>query len=95
MVQKELIITVEVRDKDGKLYKDVGDNPIVNVFQATCKDYGEGLTQIACEHLVKKFEAVCKEGSKINIEIRYLDEVTNTYPLLYSYYGAEKRFIKH
>lgn len=94
-MKKELTLTVEVRDKDGKLYKDVGDNPIVKLFQTTCKDYGEELTQITCENMVRKLEAVCREGSKINIEVRYLDEVTNTYPLLYSYYGAEKRFIKY
>lgn len=92
---KILHFTVEVRDKDGNLYKDSEGNRIVTVCDLELADYGEDFVQIACVKTVKKFESVCKEGSKINIEVRYFDSITNTYPTLYSYYGAEKRFVKH
>ena len=94
-MKKELILTVEVRDKDGKLYKDMNGNNITSVCDVEGSNFGEELTQFACENIVEKFEAFCKEGSKINIEVRYFDSITKTYPLLYSYYGAEKRFIKY
>ena len=92
---KTLYFRVEVRDKDGKLYKDKNGNNITSICDLEVLDYGEELTQIACEYLVEKFEVICKEGSKIDIEVRCFSEITVTYPLLYSYYGAEKRFVKH
>lgn len=94
-MRERLIIEVEVRDVNGKLYKDKYGDTIVNVLKFEIKDYGENLTELACYNIVDKFEAICKEGSKINIEVRYLDEITNTYPLLYSFYGAERKFVKH
>jgi hypothetical protein len=92
---KKLGFRVEIRDKDGNLYKDSEGNSITSVCDLDVADYGEDLTQFFCENIVKKFEAFCKEGSKINIEVSYFDEISGGYPSLYSYYGAEKRFVKH
>jgi hypothetical protein len=35
------------------------------------------------------------EGSSINIEVRDFDSISETYSLLYSFYGENQRFIKH
>ena len=94
-VMKTLHFRVEVRDKDGSLYKDMNGNNITSVCDVEGSNFGEELTQFTCENMVEKFESFCKEGSKINIEVRYFDSITETYPSLYSYYGAEKRFVKH
>lgn len=94
-MKKELIVIVEVRDKNGNLYKNNEDSPITKLFQTTLEDYGEELTHIACEHIVKNLETVCKEGSKINLSVVYKDSISGNFSTLYSYYGAEKKFIKH
>ena len=94
-MKEKLIIEVEVRDVNGKLYKDKNGNKITSVARFEIDDYGEELVGITCEHIAENFKAICREGSKVNIDVMYYDSVTNTYPFIYSYYGAEKRFVKH
>ena len=91
---KKLHYTVEVRDKDFKLYK---DSRGLNVTGFTFEDeeISETLAETVCKTEFRKYQAVCKEGSEINIEVRYFNEVTKTYPLLYSFYGGENKFVKH
>lgn len=91
---KKLHYTVEVRDKDFKLYKDSrGLNVMGFTFEEEEQD--ENLVHLICQYNFKKYQAVCKEGSDINIEVRYFNEITKTYPLLYSFYGGENKFIEH
>ena len=52
-------------------------------FERVCKIYHED------------FKAICKEGSKIDIEVRSYNKFSQSYMLLFSFYGAENRFIKH
>jgi len=79
-----LKVSVEVKT-DGK--------PVV--FDTVLKETDVNLIQLALEHLHNKYKAICKDGATINIEVRYLSEISNTYPLLYSYYGSESRFVIH
>lgn len=91
---KKLHYTVEIRDKEGKLYKDSrGLNVIGFDFEEIETD--AMTVQTICQYNFRKYQAVCKEGSEINIEVRYFNTDTKTYPLLYSFYGAENKFIKH
>ena len=91
---KKLHYTVEVRDKDFKLYKDSRGLNVVG-FEFEEDERPTDLVQSICEYTFRKFQAVCKEGSEINIEVSYFNEDTKTYPLLYSFYGGENKFVKH
>lgn len=87
--------TIEIRDKEGKRYINKNGNKIIKIAEFKSDETNENLIGIICEHEVDKFKSVCKEGSQIDVEVRYHNEFTETYPLLYSYYGCEKKFIKH
>lgn len=91
----KIYFAVEVRDAEGNLYLDEDGSRLTSIEMFETGDYGFDIMGIACEGIVKKFKAICKEGSKINIHISYKDSISSTYTTLYSYYGAEKRFIKH
>jgi hypothetical protein len=90
----KLHYTVEVRDKDFKLYKTESGS---KVFPFTFEDNRTDveIVEAICRKEFDSYKAVCKEGSEINIEVRYFNDDTKTYPLLYSFYGAENKFIKH
>lgn len=91
---KKLYYTVEVRDKEGKLYKDSRGFKVTG-FNFQDDEQDENLIHLICQHTFRDYQAVCKEDSGINIDVRYFHEITKTYPLLYSFYGAENKFIKH
>lgn len=91
---KKLHYTVEVRDKDFKLYKDSRGFKVTG-FTFEDKERDENLVESICRNAFVRYQAICKEGSEINIEVRYFNESTKTYPLLYSFYGEENKFIKH
>jgi hypothetical protein len=90
----KLHYTVEVRDKDFKLYTN-NKGFKVHSFNFEEKEQDEDLVHLVCQHTYSDYKAVCKEGSEINIEVKYFNDDTKTYPLLYSFYGAENKFIKH
>jgi len=85
---------IEIRDKNGKLYFTSKGNKVIEFFFED-EETDENLIHLICQHTFLNYEAVCKEGSTVDIEVRYFDEISKTYSTLYSYYGAEKRFIKH
>lgn len=92
---KKLHYTVEVRDKDFKFYRTENTGRKVIKFEFEDTEQDENLVNLICQHTFRDYQAVCKEGSDINIEVRYFNESTKTYPLLYSFYGEENKFIKH
>jgi hypothetical protein len=87
--------TVEIRNKEGKRYLTKNGNKIIKLAEFTSEEKDENLVHLVCEYEVDKFKSVCKEGSQIDVEVRYYNKFIETYPLLYSYYGDEKRFVKH
>lgn len=92
---RKLYLDVQVRDSLGKLYKNKDGNNVAKLAQLQCSDYGDDITQLTCENISKNFEAVCKEGSQIYIDVMYHDSISDTYPIIYSFYGAENKFVKH
>ena len=86
---------VELRDKDGKLYNlPNGKKVALRTFQFTDTTIKEFIP-LVCKSTAENYEAVCKEGTEVNIEVRTYSELTKTYPVMYSYYGKEKLFVQH
>lgn len=90
-----MIYTVEVRDKNNKPYKDKNGKKVVNAFKNTIEDIDKSLMKKTLENICNNYEAVCKEGSIINIEVKKYDNISYTYMTLYSYYGLDKKFVEH
>ena len=91
---KQLFYSIEVRDKEGKLYTNSLGNKVIP-FRLEDKEVECNKVQSICEELYSDYQAVCKEGSQINIDVRYHNVFTKTYSLLYSFYGENQKFIKH
>ena len=91
---KQLFYSIEVRDKEGKLYKNSNGNNICS-FDFESEDKNESSVKSICERAFRNYQAICKEGSQINITVSYFNSFSNSYSLLYSFYGAENKFIKH
>jgi len=91
---KQLFYSIEVRDKEGKLYKNSKYLKVLS-FEFEDTEQDENLVNLICQHTFADYQAICKEGSQINITVRYFNNFTRNYPLLYSFYGENKKFIKH
>lgn len=91
---KRLHYSVEVRDNNGKLYKTDKGTKVLN-FTFEDDLVNEPFAEAICRNEYEKYKAICKENSIIDIEVKLLDEISFTYSLLYSFYGAENKFIKH
>lgn len=87
---------VELRDKDGKLYIGSKGNKLTsNTFRFTDNTDNENLIELICRDTFDNYKAICKEGTNINIDVMVFNTISNTFMLLYSFYGAENKFIKH
>lgn len=87
---------IELRDKDGQLYKDHKGNKLSsNTFSFTDDTDNEKVIELICRDTFDNYKAICKEGTDINIDVRVFNENTRTYVLYYSFYGAENKFIKY
>lgn len=91
---KQLFYSIEVRDKEGKLYKTESGGK-VHHFKFELVGNEENIIKAVCKETFEEYQAICKEGSQINIDVRYHNVFTKTYPLLYSFYGENQKFIKH
>ncbi len=92
---KQLFYSIEVRDKEGKLYKNSNGNIVTNTFKFEDTEQDENLVHLICKHTFENYQAICKEGSQINITVSYFNSFSSSYSLLYSFYGAENKFVKH
>jgi hypothetical protein len=85
-------INVEVRDINGKIIQDFEGNnrPSFSFDLTTDPIHMEShLTQLTIT--LKAY----MPDRKINISASVLNTISNTYMVMYSYYGSENRFIKH
>lgn len=88
-----MLYTIEVRDKNNKLYKDKNGKRVIK-FSFEDSETNESLIHLICEDTFNKYNALT--GSKnIYINVSELSNLTGTYSSRYSFYGAEKRFVKH
>lgn len=103
MKKKLYYYDIELRDKDGKLYVNSNGNKLASrTFQFT-DETEEDFIYLVCKNTAENYIAVCKEGTEVNIEVRTLDAISDTYPIVYSFYGGqspltectENKFVKH
>lgn len=85
---KPLRYSITIRDKNSKLYKTEKGINVLD-FNFEDKESDENIIHLICLNTFEKYKAICKKGSIIDIEVRYFNELTRSYPLLYSFYGAE------
>jgi hypothetical protein len=89
-----MIYKVELRDKDGKLYRNSKGHITDKTFDFSDCESDENLIHMICRHTAESYETICKDGTQVNIDVMVLNEISKTYMTLYSYYGKEKRFVK-
>lgn len=86
-------INVEIRDKNHKMFQyptggGVGD--LKFLWEVRDEKHLEHLMQ----DMHKKLSIIMPEN-KINIEALVFNSISDTYMVMYSYYGSEQRFVKH
>ncbi len=86
---------IEIRDKDGKPYLNSSGHKVINSFRFTDGEKDANLVHLICTGVAKDYEAIVKKDSQITITVSYHNKSSNTYPVLFTYYGKEKRFINH
>lgn len=95
-MENVLYYDIELRDKEGNLYQTATGRKLpMRSFQFTDRINNESTVFMICKNITENYEAVCKEGTEVNIDVRTYNGITKTYPIAYSYYGKEKRFVKH
>lgn len=90
---------VEVRDKKGNYLTDFEGKPIKEDFKHKTHELETEDTELYCDHLFDNYKERYRTNN-INIDVRVFNERTETYMLLYSFYGGgeelgSKRFVKH
>lgn len=91
---RDLHYRVEIRDKNGKHYKRTDGN-VVTGIQYPDNGGSDHFIKIICKQTYLNFQAICKEGSIIEITVSYQDGISSTYPVLYTYNGVKEELIKH
>jgi len=88
-------LSTQVRDSNNKIYTDANGNN-QDRFDTTL-DVGINAAMAIEKECIRIFnfmEAI-STSNKIIISVMIHDSISGTYPVYYSYYGSEKRFIKH
>lgn len=85
--------TVEVKDKNNKLFIDSEGNAVTNRFKFTDNTNKESI-QSVCEDTFKAYQAITGSDN-INISVSRYSDWVDTYMTLYTYYGNKRRFVKH
>lgn len=86
---------IELRDKEDKLYVNPRGNKMTSrTFQFTDETQKEFI-HLVCQRTAENYKTVCKEGTTVNIDVRTFNKLTNSYPITYSFYSAENKFIEH
>ncbi len=91
--------SIDVRDLNSKLYTDNENNKLVNspFFKFEDNQQGDDFVERVCRHWYRTYKAICKDGTKLDIAVRWYSHFTDTYMLIYSLseVGGEVKFIKH
>lgn len=91
-----MIYTVELRKPDGTLFVDSRGNKIsANEIKFESEIEESNIIQSICIETALIYEAVTKQGTDITITVMYYSEISATYPVLYTYYHSQNKFIQH
>jgi len=93
---RKILFYVDVLDKEGNRYRDSEFKKVLEFeFREEFNDgAGDDTFERECRRYYRRFKAISPE-SNISVEVRDYNSFTQTWPLLYSFYGAENRFVKH
>ena len=89
----DAVIVVTVKDPEGKFYRDCINNR-AGIFNFKAEVKNDCEAKYICEDNFRNFNALT-QSKNIMVEISTLHRISGTYMVMYSYYGSEKRFIKH
>ena len=87
------IIEIEVRDSNGKIIFDERGFKFTSL-QIDSSVTNESLLERQMVHICETLK-VWMPQNKIDIQASVLNSISGTWMCMYSYYGSEKRFIKH
>jgi hypothetical protein len=85
-------ITVEVRDENHKLIKDIDGNPVVDI-----KFELEVFSEKNLEHRMREIGNNLKvwlPNRDINVEASVFNSISDTYMSMYAFYVNENRYVK-
>lgn len=91
---KDFKYSIEVRDENNKQFMDVTTGKKAGYFHFYEKEEDENFVKLICEREFRNYRAI-SGSSNINIEVSVLNSFTRSYMVLYSFYGAENKFVKH
>ena len=91
---ERLYYVVLITDSEGRHYKR-SDNSKVTRINFDEVERTETVVKTICEQTYLDYQAICKEGSKINISVLVKNDISKTFTPVYSFYGQEDKFIKH
>lgn len=87
------LIDVAPRDVNGKIYQDNKGIKVPNIsFEITVHTYKQLEFQLA--RLCRQFQTLLPDAD-INLSAGVHNSISNTIMNMASYYGCEKRFVKH
>jgi len=89
----KIIYYIDCRDADNKPFVK-SNGRMVGEIRIEREYFNPYIVEKDCEDYCTDFQALTK-CDNVNIDVRYFNDNSKTYPLLYSYYGREKRFVKH
>jgi len=89
----ELVYNVEVRNVHNKQYVNSNGSKVED-FKFYNPDAPDDFVKIVWEGMFRSFQAITN-CSNINITVSYVSSISETMSVLYSFYGAENRFVKH
>lgn len=83
-------INVIVRNQDNSNFSD-GDK--MKRFYHKTETTSEHFLHLNCKELYQKYTVIAR-SSKIEINVSYFSEISQTHPVMYEYVGNEDMFIK-
>jgi len=86
-------VEVQIRDSWGDIFTDSDGNKVTSIKLE--KTINPLFLDTMLKRLYKDFQAITPEGSRINIEVYLPNTISGTWMNMASYYGSEKRFVKH
>lgn len=93
MAENKLIYSVEVRDKNDKLFINSAGNK-VRPFKFEDEEQDENFVALICYDTFTQYKAI-SGSDNINISVQVRNSLTGSYMTLYSYDGRTGKFTKH
>lgn len=90
----KLYYDIEIRDKNNKPFVNDKGHPLLNCFKFETQELSKEDVEKQCILAFLNYKAITG-NSNIMITVTYLNPISGTHPVLYTYWGKENKFIKH